>query len=244
MNRIAIVIPCYNEKNRLDIPRLSDFCVQHKNITLCFVDDGSNDGTGGLILPLVQKFKTRVFLKTIEGNSGKAIAVREGILAMYRHDSFDIIGFLDADLAAPPEEFIRLSHEFNKNRNLQVILGSRQKLNNSSEKKPYKTALFSFLFGLIVSVLLRTRYYDTQCGIKLFKREIILLLFEKPMVSKWIFDVELLFRIKRNKGRRGLNILVKEIGLQEYDHKPDSRIPFSKKIRFPVELTKILLSDK
>lgn len=218
--------------------------MQHKNVTLCFVDDGSNDGTGDLILPLVQKFKTRVFLKTIDRNSGKAFAVREGILDMYHSDSFEIIGFLDADLAAPPEEFIRLSDEFNKNRNLQIILGSRTKLSSWCIKKPYETALFSFLFALIVSVLLRTRFYDTQCGIKLFKREIILLLFEKPMVSNWIFDVELLFRIKRKMGRRGLNILVKEAGLQEYDHKPNSRIPFSKKICFPYELAKILLLDK
>jgi glycosyltransferase involved in cell wall biosynthesis len=127
MNRIAIIIPCYNERNRLDINRFSDFCELHKNIALCFVDDGSNDGTGDLILPLVQKFKTQVFLITINKNSGKAIAVRDGILAMYRNDGFEIIGFLDADLAASPEEFIRLSEEFDRDINLQVVLGSRLK---------------------------------------------------------------------------------------------------------------------
>jgi hypothetical protein len=54
-------------------------------------------------------------------------------------------------------------------------------------------------FATISQLLLHLDAYDTQCGAKLFRPEVAREAFSKPFISRWIFDVEILMRLR---GRR------------------------------------------
>jgi len=48
----------------------------------------------------------------------------------------------------------------------------------------------------MASLMLNIRSYDSQCGAKLFRREVVVAAFGAPFVSRWLFDIELLFRLR------------------------------------------------
>ena len=47
--KTGIIIPCYNEENRLNSEAFLTFIKAHTNYVLCFVNDGSKDNTLGLL---------------------------------------------------------------------------------------------------------------------------------------------------------------------------------------------------
>ncbi len=112
---IYLVIPCYNERNRLDLNAFMNFQMASlivQPVRFLFVDDGSKDGTYDWILD----FKKDIINKNqklndldfqvikLEKNSGKAEAVRSGILFLGQQEKLsplDWVGFWDADLATP-----------------------------------------------------------------------------------------------------------------------------------------------
>ena len=101
---IAVIIPCYNEFNRLNTKEFSSFLSKEKNqhISFLFVNDGSQDNTIDLLRELASKFEKVSFIN-LEENVGKAEAIRQGVLHS-KSQQFDYIGYFDADLAAPLDE--------------------------------------------------------------------------------------------------------------------------------------------
>ena len=78
---LILVIPCYNEERRLPIDELRAFALPGHRIELFLVNDGSRDGTLGLLESLRREDPERFSVLNLERNSGKAEAVRRGILA-------------------------------------------------------------------------------------------------------------------------------------------------------------------
>src|SRR3954464_7459638 len=77
---LAVVIPCFNEKERLQIDAYEAFSRAHPDILLVFVDDGSRDGTALVLKELAVDHPERIFAIELDTNSGKAEAVRTGML--------------------------------------------------------------------------------------------------------------------------------------------------------------------
>src|SRR5437762_2047091 len=96
---IAIVVPCYNEANRLDIAAFERCAAAHPAIRFCFVDDGSTDNTKA-VLAAACAHNPRFSLVPLDRNGGKGEAVRAGIRAVLR-DAPAGAGYWDADLATP-----------------------------------------------------------------------------------------------------------------------------------------------
>ena len=90
------MIPCYNEEQRLDGGSFLSFVRRDSSTQLLFVDDGSTDGTAGLLEELRGQAAERVRILALEKNAGKAEAVRRGILAALEA-GHSYVGFLDAD---------------------------------------------------------------------------------------------------------------------------------------------------
>ncbi len=81
MSRAIVVIPCYNEANRLDAVRFQEFADSHAGIDFLFLNDGSTDGTLGVLERLHAVDPVRFRFVHLSRNSGKAEAVRHGVLA-------------------------------------------------------------------------------------------------------------------------------------------------------------------
>jgi len=192
--KVVIIIPCYNEADRLDTNKFIDYLSQNTHLHFIFVDDGSTDNTRKIINQLISKYNSLVSLLTNETNKGKAESVRLGVIESYKMNP-DYIGFLDADLAAPIEEIDNLLKIVKKDKTKEVVFASRIQIIGSEIKRNYFRHFIGRLFATCVSLLLKIRIYDTQCGAKMFSRKICNDIFSEQFVSPWLFDVELFARL-------------------------------------------------
>ena len=93
MASASIIIPCYNEEKRLDLPSFREFKSSH-TITFLFVNDGSTDQTLQLLQSLNASDPTKFAVLNFAQNRGKAEAVRQGLLAAIGSHP-DYVGFWD-----------------------------------------------------------------------------------------------------------------------------------------------------
>lgn len=205
MEPVCIVLPCYNEAERLDVAALERALVAIPGLHLVCVDDGSRDRTRELLESLASSHPERVECLALATNSGKAEAVRQGVLhALAARPGPEAIGYWDADLATPLEELPEMLMLLERDPALELVLASRVKLLGRSIERRAVRHYVGRIFATVVSAMLGLAVYDTQCGAKLFRagsglRE----LFERPFLSRWVFDVEILARLIAARGREG-----------------------------------------
>jgi glycosyltransferase involved in cell wall biosynthesis len=164
------------------------------DLELLFVDDGSQDETAELLKSLRTRLPSRIRILTLQKNSGKAEAVRCGLLGALDRGA-DIVGYLDADLATPIDEMARLL-DLGRSGAAHVLLGSRVALLGREIQRTAARHYLGRVFASVASLVLRVPVYDTQCGAKIFRRTPALeAALRLPFLTRWLFDVELLGRI-------------------------------------------------
>jgi dolichyl-phosphate beta-glucosyltransferase len=185
--RLSIVVPAYNEAQRLPVtlPKLTAFCEQHGSAELVIVDDGSRDET----VAVVTKFAaTHDFMRILQnpGNRGKGYSVRHGMM--------DALGewilFSDADLSSPIEEFTKLLRSAEERRAV-IAIGSRAL--DRSLVGVHQSALREWsgrFFNVVMRLATGLPFKDTQCGFKLYRRGAARIVFERQLLDGFGFDVE------------------------------------------------------
>jgi glycosyltransferase involved in cell wall biosynthesis len=192
--RATIVVPCYNEAQRLDPGAFKTLIDRDPELELLFVDDGSQDDTAQVLESLRTCLPERIAVLPLEKNCGKAEAVRRGLLSALEKGA-DIVGYLDADLATPVDEMARLVDEL-RNGDARMLLGSRVLLLGREIQRKAVRHYLGRLFATAASLTLRLPVYDTQCGAKVFRRTPALqAALGQPFLSRWVFDVELVGRM-------------------------------------------------
>jgi len=195
MQKTVIVVPCYNEADRLNSNAFLSFIRREPGLSFIFVNDGSRDGTLNKIEEMSAKEPGRIQIITLSKNGGKAEAVRLGMLAAFERDDV-FIGYWDADLATPLSEIENLCRLFTCP-DVIAVLGSRVKLLGKKIERQAVRHYLGRVFATLVSMILRLPVYDTQCGAKMFRNtETVRILFNKPFRVNWSFDVEVLARLK------------------------------------------------
>src|SRR5258705_12491393 len=76
--RIALVVPCFNEAARLDAGAFLAFARERADRRLCFVDDGSSDGTAARLAEIAAAAPDRITVERLPSNRGKGEAGRPG----------------------------------------------------------------------------------------------------------------------------------------------------------------------
>ncbi|PKR82080.1 hypothetical protein CW751_01715 [Brumimicrobium salinarum] len=237
MSYTAIIIPCYNEAERLDVELFTDFLNRFATFSLIFVDDGSKDKT----LEKLEEIKTstpqRVKIISNKINRGKAEAVRNGILTAYATGDFQQFGFLDADLSTPFSEFTDIT-DYMVNNNKKAVFGSRLKLEDAKIVRSPLRHIIGRIIAAFIRMTINTPFYDTQCGAKVFTSDIIEVAFNKPFISRWLFDVEIILRLKKH-WKKDFGDLLYEYPIKEWNQVDGSKIRFIDMIKIPFELLKI-----
>jgi len=194
VSEATLVVPCYNEEQRLDERALVALVDARPGLGLVLVDDGSTDGTRRLLETLAARRPDRIQVLALPKNGGKAEAVRQGMQAALERAG-DVVGYFDADLSTPGPEILRLLDAIVE-RDAAVVMGARIALLGSHIERTVARHYLGRVFASVASILLAARVYDTQCGAKLFRRSPALsAALATPFLSRWAFDVELLGRL-------------------------------------------------
>ena len=232
---VGIVVPCYNEGSRLDANLFKSFLEKNTHITILFVNDGSKDNTEE-VLKKITDLDNAEFINCNQ-NLGKAKAVQIGVNELINED-IEHIGFWDADLSTPLNDINKFLTILNDNNSLSGVIGSRiLKLGNKityNKKRRYYGRLLMFI--LYFGPLKNIPVYDSQCGAKIFTKDYAKKIFEKPMSTNWLFDIEILMRLDK------LTIVkesVFELPLNEWVHKSDSKIGFKDSLSIIKDLIKL-----
>ena len=193
-NHLTWVVPCFEEAARIDGPAFLALVEKCAPASLIFVDDGSRDQTLVCLRDIAEQQPAQVEVISFSENRGKGEAVRQGLLLALSRGT-EVVGYIDADLATPPQELHRLATLF-RTGTYDILMGSRvQLLGRSIERRPSRH-YFGRVFATCASLGLGLPVYDTQCGAKLFRNtKALTAALERPFDSRWVFDVELLARL-------------------------------------------------
>ncbi len=234
---LCIVIPCYNESKKLNVEEYSKFLRSHPNVTICFVNDGSTDQTLEILQDIRSVSPEKVAVISLEKNKGKATAVRTGILHCLKNTDCPITGYLDADLAVSLDEYTSLASYLQNG--ICFCFGSRILKIGSEINRKRSRFLIGRVMATIISLTLDLKVYDTQCGCKLFTRKAAGKLFAAPFISRWLFDVEIFFRVLHLYGKEKALCKMMEIPVVKWVDKGDSKVKASHLFRIMTDLVLI-----
>jgi len=238
MPKVCIIIPFYNESNRIDEEAFHSFLAKETDYSLMLVDDGSSDSTLAELQKMKEVNPNQINVFSLNHNSGKAEAVRQGVLQALAWKEFDYFGYMDADLATPLSEAPYLA-SYLAEEQTQFVVGSRVKLYGWNINRSLKRHYFGRVFATYVGYLFKFDIYDTQCGAKFFTNEIAKSLFNDEFVSKWFFDIELLLRLHKKMGNEAYPKSLIEIPLHHWNEKGESKLKLCDFLKTPFELGRI-----
>lgn len=198
---ICLVVPCFNEAKRLSLESFDEL-LRTGWIHLLAVNDGSTDGTGD-ILEAFARTQPNFSVIHLKKNSGKGEAVRQGCIKAFS-PRLTHVGYFDADFATPPQEIIRIAQVAQANMAKSIVMGSRVKTLGSDIRRSTSRHLFGRIFATLASIAIQEPIYDTQCGLKLLRTSgDFHTYFATRFTSRWLFDIEIMFRLKQQRGLSG-----------------------------------------
>lgn len=235
---VGVVIPCYNEEERLLSVEFLDFVDKHSGYHLCFVNDGSKDKTLEVLNKLRKGRESFITVYDCEKNGGKAEAVRLGMLHMVKKQDLDYIGFLDADLSTDLADFDDLVSTI-ENSDYKIVSGSRISRMGADITKESARKVISLTINFIIRKILKMEFKDTQCGAKIFHKDVIEIAFSNKFLTKWIFDVEIFIRIRNHFGLDKAKQILCEKPLKRWIHADGSKLSMKDSIKIMGQLGQI-----
>jgi dolichyl-phosphate beta-glucosyltransferase len=186
---VSMVIPAYNEEKRLVATLLSVmeyFDRRGLSYEIIVVDDGSSDATAEIVRELGKRFEP-IRLIRLPRNMGKGAAVRTGI----RNATGQHVIYNDADGATPVSELDRLLPIIRDGADLAI--GSRA-LHSPETRVERKLRRFvaGRIFAFLVNAVVVPGIADTQCGFRIFRKDVAQRIFEIQQLDGFAFDVEVL----------------------------------------------------
>jgi len=228
---VSIVIPAFNEARRLPafLDQVAAFCATStRTYEIIVVDDGSRDNT----LQVAESYKDRLpglRVIPVHPNRGKGRAVKTGLL----ESAGEVCLFMDADGSVHPEEIEKNLHVLQED-GFDLFIGSRilKSTDQVLSIRWYRKGI-GIVFAFLTQKFLLREIRDTQCGFKMFRREVIRPLLAKTRLDGFGFDMEILYLASR------MGYKIKE-GPVSWKHVTGSKVNlFSDSIRMFINLWQI-----
>lgn len=233
--KAACLIPCYNESDRLDVKVFRQAATTYHDLDFYFLNDGSTDKTLE-VLNLLAADLDNVFVMDYPINKGKAEVIRASMLT-FIDSEYQHIGFLDADLATPIDEFVRILQIAQRN-DFDITIGSRVKLKGWDIQRNAIRHWFSRIVLTIVDSIFKLEIYDTQCGCKIFRKQLVEMAYNQPFVTKWLFDIEVFVRYTRTVKE----VKIMEIPLNKWNEIKGSKIKWNDFLSVPYNILQLYLN--
>ncbi len=181
---LSIVIPVYNEEESLELlynSIINNLQNTNLNFEIIFIDDGSSDNSWDVIKTISEK-KTNLSSIKFKKNYGKSDALDAG----FKASNGTYVLTMDADLQDDPNEIYPLFKMINQD-NYDLVSGWKKKRND-----PLSKTIPSKFFNLITRIFSGIKLNDFNCGIKIYKKELVnsVNLYGEmhryiPLIAKW-----------------------------------------------------------
>jgi len=201
---LSIIIPAYNEEKRIGRTLLeidSYLTQQDYSYEIIVISDGAKDKTVQIVNKFTEMIKN---LRIIDNkkNHGKGWVVRQGM--MEAKGKYCL--FMDADNATTIDHFEKMIPFFKKG--YQVVIGSRDKKDAAGAEQAVAQSFFKRQLGnfgnLLIQLMVVPGVWDTQCGFKAFTNKASKDIFERCLIDRWGFDIEVLALAKKLGHRIGM----------------------------------------
>lgn len=193
---LSVVIPAYNEENRIKVTLEAVFNYlsrQNYSWEVIVVSDGSKDRTVEVVSEFISN-KPEISLIANTKNHGKGYVVRQGMLqagGQYRL-------FTDADNSTTIEQ-IEKFWPYLIEENYDIIIGSIEVTGSQINENAqwYRRILGKYSKYIIRIVAGLWNIHDTQRGFKLFTAKVANNIFSRTKIDRFGFDIEVLALAKK-----------------------------------------------
>lgn len=236
---VDLVVPCFNEESRWS-PEYWERMLQLPEVRWTFVNDGSTDGTLERLSKTADRGNARVL--DLPRNSGKAEAVRQGMLDVLRGDQeTDAVGYMDADGAFDLQDVADIVESFRlralDSGAFDSVWSSRVALGGRNIERHESRHYIGRVVATVVSQGEESIPYDTQSGLKLFApSQALNAALAEPFQTRWLFELELL---SRWRVLTGSPMQIWEEPLNYWRDVPGSKIRGKEMVRIAQEIVTI-----
>lgn len=190
-----VIIPTYNEKE--NVQRMLDTVMglEAAPFHVLIVDDGSPDGTAGLVREKMDEYAGRIHLLERSGKLGLGTAYIAGFRwALER--GYAYIFEMDCDFSHNPQDLIRLRAACEGG--ADVAVGSRYTKGGKVDNWPIGRILMSYFASVYVNLVLWLGVRDSTAGFKCYRREVLKTIdLNRIRFIGYAFQIEMKYNARR-----------------------------------------------
>ena len=198
MSDSIVIIPTYNEKENIENIIRVVFGLE-KEFHILIIDDGSPDGTAGIVKRLQKEFPERLFMVERKGKLGLGTAYITGFKWALEH-RYDYIFEMDADFSHNPRDLVRLYEACVQGADLSI--GSRYVTGVNVVNWPMSRVLLSFFASKYVKIITGMKVHDATAGFVCYTRKVLETInLDKIRFKGYAFQIEMKFTASTLKFR-------------------------------------------
>ncbi len=194
---LSVIMPAFNLEKAIaaNLARVQSLCDGQVPFEIVAVDDGSRDGTAAAIAAAAAQHPDVIRPVLLSENGGKGAALLRGFHA----SKGTHVLLLDGDLDLAPD-MVNRYFEIMLRERADIVIGSKRHPQSEIDY-PLRRRFASHVYYTLVRLLVGLPVTDTQTGMKLFRREALQYAFDRMLVKRFAFDLEML-AIAGNRGFR------------------------------------------
>jgi glycosyltransferase involved in cell wall biosynthesis len=198
--KLSIIIPAFKESFKIERDiEAADAYLHERSVDgeIIVVDDGSPDATAEIARGLQERYPD-LRVVSYKKNRGKGHAVAQGVL----HARGEFVLFADAGLCVP-YGIADLGLAMLELDMCDVAIGSRRMRGSVLRAQPRYRRIGSQVYAIVIHTVFGVPWHiaDTQCGFKMYRREIAQDLFSELVTDGFMFDIEIILRALQKKLR-------------------------------------------
>ncbi|MDR0538237.1 MAG: polyprenol monophosphomannose synthase [Tannerellaceae bacterium] len=191
MSDSLVIIPTYNEKENIENIILAVINLS-KQFDILIIDDGSPDGTAGIVKNLMERHAGRINLIEREGKQGLGTAYICGFKWALSH-GYEYIFEMDADFSHNPNDLIPL-YSACSSEGADIAIGSRYCCGVNVVNWPLGRVLMSYFASTYVRMITGMKIHDTTAGFVAYRRIVLETLnLDKIHFKGYAFQIEMKF---------------------------------------------------
>ena len=190
MSDSIVIIPTYNEKENIAKIIEAVFALE-KDFHILVIDDGSPDGTAGIVKKLMaDRYTDRLFIVERSGKQGLGTAYIAGFRWALERD-YEYVFEMDADFSHAPSDLPRL-YAACHDEGYDLAIGSRYVSGVNVVNWPIGRVLMSYFASKYVRLVTGFKVHDTTAGFKCYKRRVLETIeLDKIRFKGYAFQIEM-----------------------------------------------------